>query len=702
MQLVMKKQFLIIMLFFVALGSKAQVAVNTTGNAPDSSSILDVQSDSLGMLIPRMTAAQRDSIHHPALGLMVFVTSDSTFYYYKTEGWIKVGRGASGWDKNGDNVFTFDNVDIGTRSSDYPDGRLNVTLNSEKIAGIFVVDSGTDTLEHWNIVSSSTGNGSGVQVGSYNYNDNMGDGFHCGTINQLFNDGNGNQIGSYNYLKTGSTLNKSIYGTFNYLSGTDSTEQYGSYNEIFYDSSCNFIGNRYGVYSKALGPNAFAGYFEGRLYVSDSLGLGVSNPAARLDVNGSLRYSDGHQGNGLVLTSDADGNAAWADGDTVNAGGWIVNNNYIYNTTDSVGIGTDSPDAKLAVNSSSTEKSVSIHNYTASSSSVYGIYNTLNGTVSGSSYGILNNIQGNGTGIQYGTKNYISNTGDSTHYGTYNELSGSGTGDHYGFYSYFNGSGNGNQYGNMVYMNNLGSGTHYGFYSYFNGSGNGNQYGNMVYMNNLGSGTHYGTYNVMAGNGTGTNYGSYTVIYGLDNEDQYGNMVEVINSGSGAHYGTYNHLYGQGTGNKYGSYNKIESYWGGGTQYGVYSEVSGSDNYAGYFDGNVAITGNVTTKIKAPVSGDADLKAYIYGSLRGSDALIYTSESSSGFTAAKNGTGVYVITFTESGFSTKAYLVFANAYNGSQPVTLTYVKDLTKCTLYAWDKDGNLVDTLLNFEIIKK
>ena len=698
----MKKQLLFIVLLIVTVGGKAQVAVNATGNASNSSAMLDVQSDSLGMLIPRMTSAQRDSIHNPALGLMVFVTSDSTFYYYKTDSWIKVGRGASGWDKNGDNVFTYGNVDIGTRSSSYPDGRLNVTLNSDKIAGIMVVDSVTDTLEHWGVTSSSTGTGSGTLIGFYHSNYNSGNGVHIGTFNELAGNGGGNQIGSYNYLEAGSSLSKSIYGTYNYLSGGDSTIQYGSYNEIFYNSIYNSVGHRYGVYSKALGPNAYAGYFLGRLYVSDSLGLGVSNPAARLDVSGSFRYSDGHQGNGLVLTSDANGNAAWANGDTVNAGGWTVNNNHIYNTTDSVGIGTNSPGAKLEVFTPTAEKSVLIQNSSSSSSAVYGIYNTLFGLVSGSSCGIFNNIEGDGTGIQFGTKNLISNTGDSIHYGTYNELNGSGAGAHYGFESYLKGTGNGEQYGYHTDISNTGTSTHYGFYSYFTGSGNGDQYGNMVYMNNLGSGTHYGTYNMMAGNGTGTNYGSCTEIYGSDNEDQYGNMVEIINSGSGVHYGSYNHLYGYGTGDKYGSYNKIESNTGSGTEYGVYSEVQGYDNYAGYFDGNMAITGYVTTKIKTSVSGDADLKAYIYGSLRGSDAHVYTSESSWGFTAAKGGTGVYVITFTESGFYTKSYLVFANAYNASQPVTLTYSKDYTKCTIYAWDKDGNPIDTLLNFEIIKK
>lgn len=41
------------------------------------------------------------------------------------------------------------------------------------------------------------------------------------------------------------------------------------------------------------------------------LGLGTDTPAATLDVEGSLKYSDGSQQDGYVLTSDASGNASW-------------------------------------------------------------------------------------------------------------------------------------------------------------------------------------------------------------------------------------------------------------------------------------------------------------------------------------------------------------------------------------------------------
>jgi hypothetical protein len=53
----------------------SQVAVNTDGHDPDASAILDVESVTKGILIPRMTVEARDAIPSPAEGLMIFCTN---------------------------------------------------------------------------------------------------------------------------------------------------------------------------------------------------------------------------------------------------------------------------------------------------------------------------------------------------------------------------------------------------------------------------------------------------------------------------------------------------------------------------------------------------------------------------------------------------------------------------------------------------
>lgn len=72
----------------------AQVAVNTTGDAPHASAMLEITSTTKGMLIPRMTKTQREAITGMETGLMVFQTDDFTgFYFYNGSKWLRLDNG---------------------------------------------------------------------------------------------------------------------------------------------------------------------------------------------------------------------------------------------------------------------------------------------------------------------------------------------------------------------------------------------------------------------------------------------------------------------------------------------------------------------------------------------------------------------------------------------------------------------------------
>ncbi len=60
----------------------AQVGINADGSAPDSTAMLDVKSNSKGVLIPRMTQAEIEAINNPANGLIVFNTDANKLYVY--------------------------------------------------------------------------------------------------------------------------------------------------------------------------------------------------------------------------------------------------------------------------------------------------------------------------------------------------------------------------------------------------------------------------------------------------------------------------------------------------------------------------------------------------------------------------------------------------------------------------------------------
>jgi len=77
--------------------SEAQVAVTYYGSLPDNSAMLDVKSTNKGILIPRITIAERDAIANPANALLIFNTDDEIFNYYcaTTASWQKIDPSAS-------------------------------------------------------------------------------------------------------------------------------------------------------------------------------------------------------------------------------------------------------------------------------------------------------------------------------------------------------------------------------------------------------------------------------------------------------------------------------------------------------------------------------------------------------------------------------------------------------------------------------
>lgn len=97
------KRYLLIGLFSGSIFSlTAQNNVGIGTNTPDASSALEVQSTTQGVLVPRMTTAQRTAIVSPANGLLVYDTNLDCFYYYiaATTTWTSLctagGAGATG------------------------------------------------------------------------------------------------------------------------------------------------------------------------------------------------------------------------------------------------------------------------------------------------------------------------------------------------------------------------------------------------------------------------------------------------------------------------------------------------------------------------------------------------------------------------------------------------------------------------------
>jgi|APLak6261661892_1056031.scaffolds.fasta_scaffold02089_2 hypothetical protein len=94
---------LLTLIVFIGFGksSNAQNNVGIGTNTPNASSALEVQSTTQGVLVPRMTTAQRLAIPAPANSLLVYDTNFDCYYYYvtATTTWVSLcsaGSGATG------------------------------------------------------------------------------------------------------------------------------------------------------------------------------------------------------------------------------------------------------------------------------------------------------------------------------------------------------------------------------------------------------------------------------------------------------------------------------------------------------------------------------------------------------------------------------------------------------------------------------
>jgi hypothetical protein len=122
------------------------IAINTTGASADNSAMLDVQSTDKGVLVPRMTQAQRTAIATPANGLLVYQTDGSSddigFWYYDASipAWVKLGLGwkltGNAGTVDGTNFLgTTDNVPMNFRANNQKSGRIGLAGDASTFFG---------------------------------------------------------------------------------------------------------------------------------------------------------------------------------------------------------------------------------------------------------------------------------------------------------------------------------------------------------------------------------------------------------------------------------------------------------------------------------------------------------------------------------------------------------------------------------------
>jgi hypothetical protein len=94
MKVITLSALLITVLPLLVNGQNVGISDNDSTFTPDNSAALEIKSTSRGVLVPRLTTAQKNAVASPAEGLLVYDT-DLDFFFYYTTGWQQLG-GVSG------------------------------------------------------------------------------------------------------------------------------------------------------------------------------------------------------------------------------------------------------------------------------------------------------------------------------------------------------------------------------------------------------------------------------------------------------------------------------------------------------------------------------------------------------------------------------------------------------------------------------
>ncbi|MEZ4816571.1 MAG: tail fiber domain-containing protein [Flavobacteriaceae bacterium] len=304
----MKKSLLLLVIAFFCSQINAQVGINTT--TPDPSSELDISSTDGGILIPRMTQADRNLIASPAIGLMIYQTDNTPgFYYYDGSSWVIIGGG----------VDTQNTLDEAYDEGGAGTGRIITADNGA------VLIQGNDGFQNTGTFGAGTAltlSGAGTRMFFYPRKA----AFRAGNVTATqWNDAN---IGDYSVAMGRSTIASGTY---------DTAIGFGSTASGTYSTALGWANTASGAYSFSLGQNSLASGWSSTVLGRISTASGSQSMifGHGLTVSGDNSIAIGNNG---TLTG---GNSTTIGNDLIAPSGYEVaignfNTSYIPNSTTAI------------------------------------------------------------------------------------------------------------------------------------------------------------------------------------------------------------------------------------------------------------------------------------------------------------------------------------------------------------------------------
>lgn len=348
---------------------------------PDAKAALDIRASDRGLLIPRLTAAQRGGITAPPQGLLVYQTdAPEGFYYFAGSpgAWVFLNPAGGGGDNLGNhtamtNLNLGANALVGTGASVgtavglgvRADGGLNLGQNTAGNNFFVGYQAGQSTTPgtFTGVSNQFVGYRSGLSntTGTYNQFTGRNSGYSntIGTSNQFsgYYSGFSNTTGNYNQFSgsqsgySNSTGSSNHFEGFNsgYYNTTGSSNYFSGYYAGLNNTTgfSNYFSGYQSGYSNTTGiENQFIGFQSGYNNTTGSrnvfIGFGAGNGNRTGDTNYAIGYGAGPIFDGLDNAGAIGYMAQVGIGNALALGGTGVN-------AIRVGIGTTSPAYPLEV-----------------------------------------------------------------------------------------------------------------------------------------------------------------------------------------------------------------------------------------------------------------------------------------------------------------------------------------------------------------